>query len=72
MAEGGAAQGATPRSLRARLLGNVQDLTEWPLIFLAAAVGIIAGRTVTRHGREFPVAIAVEDGGLSARYSKTW
>ncbi len=37
-----------------------------------ATVGIIAGRTVTRHGRDFPVAIAVEDGGLSARYSKTW
>jgi membrane-associated phospholipid phosphatase len=37
-----------------------------------ATVGIIAGRTVTRHGREFPVAIAIEDRGLSAVFSHSW
>jgi PAP2 superfamily len=33
-----------------------------------SAVGIIAGRTVTRHGREFPVAVAVLPGGASIMY----
>jgi len=37
-----------------------------------ATVGIIAGRTVTRHGSEFPVAIGIEDGGVSATFSHTW
>ncbi len=37
-----------------------------------ATVGIIAGRTVTRHGRDFPVAVALEDGGVSATYSHSW
>jgi membrane-associated phospholipid phosphatase len=37
-----------------------------------ATVGIIAGRTVTRHGREFPVAIAIDDGGGSATYVHNW
>src|SRR6185312_10262791 len=33
-----------------------------------SAVGIIAGRTVTRHGREFPVAVAVVPGGFAVMY----
>jgi membrane-associated phospholipid phosphatase len=33
-----------------------------------SAVGIIAGRTVTRHGREFPVAIAVVPGGAAIMF----
>jgi len=37
-----------------------------------ASVGIIAGRTVTRHGRDFPVAVAIADGGVSATFSHTW
>lgn len=37
-----------------------------------ATVGIIAGRTVTRHGREFPVTVALEDGGVSATYTRIW
>ena len=30
-----------------------------------SAVGIIAGRTVTRHGREYPVSVAAVPGGVS-------
>ena len=33
-----------------------------------SAVGIIAGRTVTRHGREFPVAVASVPGGAAIVY----
>jgi membrane-associated phospholipid phosphatase len=34
-----------------------------------SAVGIIAGRTVTRHGREFPVTIGpVAGGGVAIMY----
>ena len=35
-----------------------------------SAVGIIAGRTVTRHGREFPVAVAVVPGGAEIMFSR--
>jgi hypothetical protein len=30
-----------------------------------SAVGIIAGRTVTRHGREFPVSLVIVPGGTA-------
>jgi PAP2 superfamily len=33
-----------------------------------SAVGIIAGRTVTRHGREFPVTVAPIPGGAAIMY----
>lgn len=33
-----------------------------------SAVGIIAGRTVTRHGREFPVVVAATPGGAAIVY----
>ena len=33
-----------------------------------SAVGVIAGRTVTRHGRDFPVVIAVRPGGAAVAY----
>jgi hypothetical protein len=33
-----------------------------------SAVGIIAGRTVTRHGRDFPVAVAAVPGGAAIVY----
>ena len=33
-----------------------------------SAVGIIAGRTVTRHGREFPVAIVAAPNGAAISY----
>jgi hypothetical protein len=33
-----------------------------------SAVGIISGRTVTRHGREFPVGVAAMPGGFEIMY----
>ena len=33
-----------------------------------ASVGIIAGRTVTRHGRPFPVALVAGPGGAAILY----
>jgi hypothetical protein len=33
-----------------------------------SAVGIIAGRTVTRHGRDFPVTVAAVPGGAAIMY----
>ena len=33
-----------------------------------SAVGIIAGRTVTRHGRDFPVTVAMMPGGAAVMY----
>ena len=33
-----------------------------------STVGIIAGRTVTRHGRDFPVAVAMVPGGAAVMY----
>jgi hypothetical protein len=33
-----------------------------------ASVGIIAGRTVTRHGRQFPVAVVTMPGGAAILY----
>jgi membrane-associated phospholipid phosphatase len=37
-----------------------------------SAVGIIAGRTVTRHGREFPVVVAGGRGHTSVLYVHRW
>jgi hypothetical protein len=37
-------------------------------VVFGASVGIIAGRTVTRHGREFPVTLAPVPGGAAIVY----
>ena len=37
-------------------------------VVFGASVGIIAGRTVTRHGREFPVTINAVPGGAAIMY----
>src|SRR5262245_5546461 len=37
-----------------------------------STVGIIAGRTVTRHGREFPVTVAAIPGGEAILYVRRW
>jgi membrane-associated phospholipid phosphatase len=41
-------------------------------VVFGASVGIIAGRTVTRHGPEFPVAVAVLPGGAAIIYVRRW
>jgi len=37
-------------------------------VVFGSSVGIIAGRTVTRHGRPFPVAVATVPGGAAILY----
>jgi hypothetical protein len=37
-------------------------------VVFGASVGIISGRTVTRHGREYPVAVAAVPGGAAIMY----
>ena len=37
-------------------------------VVFGASVGIIAGRTVTRHGREFPVTVSAVPGGAAIMY----
>jgi hypothetical protein len=51
-----------------RLHDNVHFLSD---VTAGAAVGIIAGRTVTRHGRDsFPVTLMVVPGGAAIMYVK--
>jgi len=40
-------------------------------VVFGSTVGIIAGRTVTRHGREFPVAVIPLRGGAEIMYQRT-
>jgi PAP2 superfamily len=37
-------------------------------VVFGSTVGIIAGRTVTRHGRDFPIAVAAVPGGAAIMY----
>jgi hypothetical protein len=37
-------------------------------VVFGSTVGIIAGRTVTRHGREFPVTVIPTPGGVAIAY----
>ena len=37
-------------------------------VVFGSAVGIISGRTVTRHGKEFPVVVAAVPGGAAILY----
>jgi hypothetical protein len=37
-------------------------------VVFGASVGIIAGRTVTRHGRDFPVTLSIVPGGAALTY----
>jgi hypothetical protein len=37
-------------------------------VVFGSSVGIIAGRTVTRHGRQFPIALVATPGGIAFAY----
>jgi hypothetical protein len=39
-------------------------------VVFGSTVGIVAGRTVTRHGREFPIAVAAVPGGVAIVYMR--
>ena len=48
---------------------RVHDHKHWLSdVVFGSTVGIIAGRTVTRHGRDFPVAVAAVPGGAAIMY----
>jgi hypothetical protein len=40
-------------------------------VVFGAAVGIIAGRTVTRHGREYYADVTFVPGGVALMFTKT-
>lgn len=48
-----------------RLHDNVHYVSD---VVFGAAIGTIAGRTVTRHGREFPITVAAVPGGAAVMY----
>jgi hypothetical protein len=51
-----------------RLHDNVHYLSD---VMAGSAVGIIAGRTVTRHGRtHFPVEVMAVPGGMGIIYAR--
>ena len=50
-----------------RLHDNVHYLSD---VMAGSAVGIIAGRTVTHHGREFPVQAVALPGGFAVVYTR--
>jgi len=39
-------------------------------VVFGSAVGIVAGRTVTRHGRDFPVTVNIVPGGAMVAYTR--
>jgi membrane-associated phospholipid phosphatase len=41
-------------------------------VVFGSAVGIISGRTVTRHGKEFPVKVTAMQGGGAVIYVRYW
>jgi membrane-associated phospholipid phosphatase len=48
-----------------RLHDNVHYVSD---VVFGAAIGTIAGRTGTRHGREFPITVAAVPGGAAVMY----
>ena len=66
-------RGAVPAYIAAsyvaisRLPANRHWLSD---VLMGASVGIVAGRTVTRHGREYPVSLHVVPGGVALLYVK--
>jgi PAP2 superfamily len=64
-------KGAVPAYIFASYVAvsRVPDNRHWLSdVVFGSSVGIIAGRTVTRHGRDFPVAVATVPGGAAIMY----
>jgi len=64
-------KGAVPAYIFASYvaLSRLPDNKHWLSdVVFGSSVGIIAGRTVTRHGREFPVAVTSVPGGFAVVY----
>jgi PAP2 superfamily len=64
-------KGAVPAYIFASYvaISRLPDNRHWLSdVMFGSTVGIIAGRTVTRHGRDFPVAVAAVPGGAAIMY----
>ena len=64
-------KGAVPAYILASYgaVSRLPDNRHWLSdVVFGSSVGIIAGRTVTRHGRDFPVAVAAVPGGAAIMY----
>jgi hypothetical protein len=64
-------EGAVPAYIFASYvaISRLPDNRHWLSdVVFGSSVGIIAGRTVTRHGRDFPVAVAAVPGGAAIMY----
>ncbi len=64
-------KGAVPAYIFASYvaISRLPDNRHWLSdVVFGSSVGIIAGRTVTRHGAEFPVAVASVPGGFAVLY----
>jgi len=64
-------KGAVPAYIFASYvaISRLPDNRHWLSdVVFGSSVGIIAGRTVTRHGRDFPVAITSVPGGFAVMY----
>ena len=64
-------KGAVPAYIFASYvaISRLPDNRHWLSdVVFGSSVGIIAGRTVTRHGREFPVAVTSVPGGFAIVY----
>jgi hypothetical protein len=64
-------KGAVPAYIFASYvaMSRLPDNRHWLSdVVFGSSVGIIAGRTVTRHGREFPIAITPLPGGAAITY----
>ena len=54
-------------------VSRLPDNKHWlSAVVFGASVGIIAGRTVTRHGRQFPVTLNAVPGGAAIVYVRLW
>jgi hypothetical protein len=64
-------KGAVPAYIFASYvaISRLPDNRHWLSdVVFGSTVGIIAGRTVTRHGRDFPIAVAAVPGGAAIMY----
>src|SRR6185312_7954511 len=64
-------KGAVPAYMIASYvaISRLPDNRHWLSdVVFGSSVGIIAGRTVTRHGRQFPVALVTVPGGAAILY----
>jgi hypothetical protein len=64
-------KGAVPAYIFASCvaISRLPDNRHWLSdVVFGSGVGIIAGRTVTRHGREFPIALISVPGGAAIPY----